>query len=56
MPLAERSRAHLADMLQFVGELRSIVAGRPLADYLGDRLRNLAVEKLFINLARQRSG
>jgi uncharacterized protein with HEPN domain len=40
----------LADMLQFVRELQGAAAGLTLEQYLTDRLRNLAVEKLFINL------
>jgi uncharacterized protein with HEPN domain len=37
-------------MLQFVRELQGAAAGLTLEQYLTDRLRNLAVEKLFINL------
>lgn len=46
----DRTPAHLSDMLAFVRELRVIVGGTSLAEYLGQRVLNLAVEKLFINL------
>jgi uncharacterized protein with HEPN domain len=45
-----RTPAHVADMLDFIRELRSLLGARALADYLSDRVLNLAVEKLFINL------
>lgn len=37
-------------MLQFVHELQTTLAELTLDQYLLDRLRNLAAEKLFINL------
>lgn len=46
----DRAPAHLSDMLAFVRELRALLKGQALADYKSDRVRNLAVEKLFINL------
>ena len=46
----DRAPAHLSDMLDFVRELRTLLQGRTLAQYLADRVLNLAVEKLFINL------
>lgn len=46
----ERTPAHVADMLQFAGELRRLVANITLERYLADRVLNLAFEKLFINL------
>lgn len=46
----DRTPAHLADMLGFVRELRCIVTGRTLQSYLSERILNLAVERLFINL------
>jgi uncharacterized protein with HEPN domain len=46
----DRAPALVADMLQFVGELRALTASLSLADYLAHRVLNLAVEKLFINL------
>ena len=46
----DRTPAHLSDMLAFVRELRAIVAGMTLQAYRGQRVLNLAVEKLFINL------
>jgi uncharacterized protein with HEPN domain len=46
----DRSPAHLSDMLAFVRELRALLLERSLAQYQSDRVRNLAVEKLFINL------
>lgn len=45
-----RTPAHVADMLGFVRELRTLVGTRSLENYLSDRVLNLAVEKLFINL------
>jgi uncharacterized protein with HEPN domain len=45
----DRSLAHLSDMLAFVRELRALVGGMHLPDYLSRRVLNLAVEKLFIN-------
>jgi uncharacterized protein with HEPN domain len=45
----DRTPAHLSDMLAFVRELRAIVGGTLLAEYQGQRVLNLAVEKLFIN-------
>ena len=46
----DRTPAHLSDMLAFVRELRAIVGGATLEAYRGERVLNLAVEKLFINL------
>lgn len=46
----QRTPAHVADMLQFVAELQALVAGRSREEYLTDRVLNLAVEKLFINV------
>ena len=46
----DRTPAHLSDMLGFVRELRDIVGGTTLDAYLLNRVLNLAVEKLFINL------
>jgi len=46
----DRTPAHLADMLGFVRELRSIVADRTLQSYTSERVLNLAVDRLFINL------
>ena len=46
----DRTPAHLSDMLAFVRELRAIVGGATLEAYCGERVLNLAVEKLFINL------
>lgn len=45
----DRVPAHLQDMLQFVLELRAMAAGRDEADFVTDRIRCLATEKLFIN-------
>ena len=45
-----RTPAHVADMLGFVRELRTLVGTRSFENYLSDRVLNLAVEKLFINL------
>lgn len=54
----DRTPAHLADMLGFVRELRAMLASQTLQAYLGNRMMNLATEKLFINLgeAAQRIG
>ena len=46
----DRAPAHLSDMLNFVRELQALLHGRSLARYKADRVLNLAVEKLFINL------
>jgi uncharacterized protein with HEPN domain len=46
----DRTPAHLADMLGFVRELRAIAGGHTLNAFMHDRIPNLAVEKLFINL------
>jgi uncharacterized protein with HEPN domain len=48
--MIDRVPAHLSDMLAFVRELRTLLQGRSLAQYQSDRVLNLAVEKLFINL------
>jgi uncharacterized protein with HEPN domain len=46
----DRAPAHLSDMLAFVRELRALLRDQSLPQYKSDRVRNLAVEKLFINL------
>ena len=46
----DRTPAHLSDMLAFVRELRAIAGNATLEAYRGQRVLNLAVEKLFINL------
>lgn len=46
----DRTPAHVADMLQFIVELQALAAGLSLRDYLRNRVLNLAVEKLFINI------
>jgi len=46
----DRAPAHLSDMLAFVRELRGLLQDQSLSQYKSDRMRNLAVEKLFINL------
>lgn len=46
----DRTPAYVADMAEAVRELSEVVAGLPLDRFLSDRLRCLAVEKLFINL------
>ena len=46
----DRTPAHLADMLQFVQELRALVAPLSAAEFAQHRVLCLAVEKLFINL------
>ena len=46
----DRTPAHLADMLGFVRELRAIASTHTLDVFMSDRILNLAVEKLFINL------
>jgi len=51
----QRIPAHLADMLQFVAELRALVSGVSRDDYLTNRVLNLAFEKLFINLGEAAS-
>jgi len=48
--MTDRTPAHLTDMLQFVQELRSLVAGLTVTEFSGNRILCLAVEKLFINL------
>ena len=50
MTPAQRTPAHVADMLQFVREPQGLASGLSLQDYLFDRVLNLAFEKLFINL------
>jgi uncharacterized protein with HEPN domain len=50
MMAPDRVPAHLADMLAFVRELRQLLAPLSLAEYKANRVLNLAVEKLFINL------
>lgn len=46
----DRAPAHLSDMLAFTRELQALLQNRSLAQYQADRVLNLAVEKLFINL------
>ncbi len=46
----DRTPAYLADMLSFVVELRHLVRGKALAEFLTDRVLCLAVERLFISL------
>lgn len=46
----DRTPAHVADMMEFARELLGLVRGKPLAEFLADRVLCLAVEKLFINL------
>jgi uncharacterized protein with HEPN domain len=50
MTPSERTPAHVADMLQFVSELRVLAASISRDAYLANRVFNLAFEKLFINL------
>ncbi len=51
----DRTPAHVADMLQFAGELRTLASNVTLERYLADRVLNLAFEKLFINLGEAAS-
>lgn len=46
----DRTPAHLADMLQFVQEIRQLLSGQPLEAFLANRVLCLATEKLFVNL------
>jgi predicted nucleotidyltransferase len=46
----DRTPAHLADMLRFTQELRSLANGHTLETFTSNRVLCLAVEKLFINL------
>ena len=46
----DRTPAHLADMLRFVQELRSLVVSLNAEEFARQRVLCLAVEKLFINL------
>ena len=46
----DRTPAHLADMLRFTQELRSLAQGHTLESFTAHRVLCLAVEKLFINL------
>lgn len=46
----DRLPAHLHDMRGFTRELRVLLAGMELQDFLAHRVLCLAVEKLFINL------
>ena len=45
----DRTPAYLADM-QFVRELRDVVRGKALDEFVADRVLCLAVERLFINV------
>lgn len=51
----DRNLAHLSDMLGFVDELEAMLAGQTLAGFTADRMRQLAVEKLFLNLGEAAS-
>lgn len=51
----DRTPAHLADMLQFVQEIRGLLADQPLEEFLANRILCLATEKLFINLGEAAS-
>ena len=51
----DRTPAHLADMLQFVQELRGLLADQSLERFLANRVLCLATEKLFINLGEAAS-
>jgi uncharacterized protein with HEPN domain len=46
----ERTPAYVADMVAAARELASMIDQVPLEAFVGDRLRCLAAEKLFINL------
>ena len=46
----DRNLAHLADMLRFTQELRSLAVGHTQESFTRQRILCLAVEKLFINL------
>jgi uncharacterized protein with HEPN domain len=46
----DRTSAYVADMLEAARELVSLADAVDLNAFLGDRLRCLAAEKLFINL------
>lgn len=46
----DRTPAYVADMLEFARELLGLLSGKPLEQFLADRVLCLAVEKLFINL------
>ncbi len=46
----DRAPAYVADRVDFSRELISLVGGLSLETFLADRIRCLAVEKLFINL------
>ena len=46
----DRTPAYVADMLDAARELVGLVDGLELRVFVGDRLRCLAAEKLFINL------
>ncbi|HEX2567225.1 MAG TPA: HepT-like ribonuclease domain-containing protein [Burkholderiales bacterium] len=41
----ERDAAHLWDMLQSARDAKALLRGRTLAEYLGDRMRRLALER-----------
>ena len=51
----DRTPAHLADMLQFVQEIRGLLAHQLLEEFLANRVLCLATEKLFINLGEAAS-
>ena len=48
--ILDRNLAHLADMLRFTQELRSLAVGHTQDSFTRQRILCLAVEKLFINL------
>lgn len=48
--MVDRTPAHLADMLRFTQELRSLATAQTAEDFARQRIVCLAVEKLFINL------
>ena len=51
----DRTPAHLADMLQFVQEIRGLLADQTLDAFLANRVLCLATEKLFINIGEAAS-
>ena len=53
--MVDRVPAHLADMLRFTQELRSLAGAVPVSDFVANRVLCLAVEKLFINLGEAAS-
>lgn len=51
----DRNPAYVADMLGAAQEVVAMLDGLLLSQFLGDRMRCLAVEKLFINLGEAAS-